>query len=209
MSPDRSGVFGSVSPFAALARLCPNRPESGGGISFVSRVGSISCCVTRRAAMCRGETEIRIPEPRPWGQGGFPPHCPAACCLCPFAMDTFLPWQYGTMASCPSPLLQKIEAPLSCNRKASCMLVGASVAKRFSLVLARARSQTQGKPCPLCMAPTWLLPKQALVHFPVGFWLTTGILLLSNPGTKILLPDNLLTTITGWPCQDTICLPVQ
>ena len=28
MSPDRSGVFGSVSPFAALARLCPNHPES-------------------------------------------------------------------------------------------------------------------------------------------------------------------------------------
>lgn len=183
--------------------------QNRGRNSFVSRVGSISCCVTRRAAMCRGETEIRIPEPRPWGQGGFPPHCPAACCLCPFAMDTFLPWQYGTMASCPSPLLQKIEAPISCNRKASCMLVGASVAKRFSLVLARARARHRASPAPLCMAPTWLLPKQALVHFPVGFWLTTGILLLSNPGTKILLPDNLLTTITGWPCQDTICLPVQ
>ena len=127
--------------------------QNRGRNSFVSRVGSISCCVTRRAAMCRGETEIRIPEPRPWGQGGFPPHCPAACCLCPFAMDTFLPWQYGTMASCPSPLLQKIEAPLSGNRKASCMLVGASVAKRFSLVLARARARHRASPAPSVWHP--------------------------------------------------------
>lgn len=47
------------------------------------------------------------------------------------------------------------------------------------------------------MAPTWLLPKQALVHFPVGFWLTTGILLLSNPGAKFCC-----LTICSQPSQD-------
>lgn len=143
--------------------------QNRGRNSFVSRVGSISCCVTRRAAMCRGETEIRIPEPRPWGQGGFPPHCPAACCLCPFAMDTFLPWQYGTMASCPSPLLQKIEAPLSCNRKASCMLVGASVAKRFSLVLARARARHRASPAPSVWHPPGFFQSRRWYIFLLDF----------------------------------------
>lgn len=207
MGPDRSGVFGSVSPFAALARICPNHPESR-GISFVSRVGSISCCVTGRVAMCRGETEIRIPEPRPWEQGSFLPHYPT---VSPFRNGYVS--ALGNMAQCPLPPLpfsKRLRLPsLATGKPHACWCVGASAAKRFNLILARARSQTQGKPCPRCMAPTRLPPKQALVHFSVGFWLTTGILLLSNPGAEILLPDNQLTTITGWPCQGTICLPVQ
>ena len=42
--------------------------------------------------MRNGEIEIRIPESIPLEQGGFSPHYPAVCGLCPFAMDTHLSW---------------------------------------------------------------------------------------------------------------------
>lgn len=85
--------------------------QNRGRNSFVSRVGSISCCVTRRAAMCRGETEIRIPEPRPWGQGGFPRTAPlpAVCVL-----SQWIRFCLGNMAQwppAPLPFSKRLRLP--------------------------------------------------------------------------------------------------
>lgn len=123
------------------------------------------------------------------------------------------------MAQCclpPSPLLQKIEASLSCNRKTSCMLVCLEWAQvpRSGLALlwhGRAgRSQTKCKPCPWQETlPTWLSPKQMLAHFSCRIfdddWYTFAV----ESWHRNSVAQNRLTPLTGWPCQGTICLPVQ
>ena len=143
-----------------------------------------------------GEIEIRIPESIPLEQGGFSPHYPAVCGLCPFAMDTHLSWTKWHNAACrPLPFSKRLRLPCPATGKPhACWCVWSGRKCREAVwpcygTGAQAGARQSASPAlgkKLC--PPGFPQSRRWHTFPVEFLLTTGILLLSNPGTEILSP---------------------